>query len=230
MPDHAKTYAAEAERYERLIAREDYQQNILPAIRKICDPSGLGIADLGAGTGRLICMLAPFARHIWGFDASGHMLQMAESRLRAAGLRNWTLGVADHQAIPLSDASVDLVVGGWALCYASSRDGRDSTQKLDGAFAEIYRVLRPGGTVILLDTLGTGNEEPAPLPKLREYYDYLNRSGFSSEWIRTDYRFESVPEAVELTRFFFGDALAEKLEREQSRILPECTGVWWKRI
>ena len=83
--------------------------------------------------------------------------------------------------------------------------------------------------MILLDTLGTGNEEPAPLPKLREYYDYLTRGGFSFKWIRTDYRFESVQEAVELTRFFFGDVLAEKLETQQSRILPECTGVWWKK-
>ncbi len=229
MPDHAKTYASEAERYERLIAREDCQQNILPAIRNICDPAGLEIADLGAGTGRLTCMLAPFAKHIWGFDSSGHMLQVAESRLRAAGLQNWTLGVADHQSIPLPDASADLAVGGWALCYASARDGTDSTAGLNRAFEEIFRILRPGGTVILLDTLGTGNEEPAPLPKLREYYDYLTRGGFSFKWIRTDYRFESVQEAVELTRFFFGDVLAEKLETQQSRILPECTGVWWKK-
>ena len=54
--------------------------------------------------------------------------------------------------------------------------------------------------------------------------------GFNATWIRTDYEFASVPEAEELTRFFFGDALADRIEREQLLILPECTGLWWKRF
>ena len=230
MPDHARTYASEARQYERLIAREDCFQNILPAIQEIRNPTELDIVDIGTGTGRLICLLAPYAKHIWGFDPSEHMLQAAEDKLRGAGFQNWTLGAAHHGHIPLPPASVDMVVGGWALCYASSRDGSDSTAALDRAFAEIERVLRPGGTIILLDTLGTGNEKPAPLPKLHDYYEYLDRRAFASKWIRTDYKFGSVAEAIELTRFFFGDNLAQKVEREQSCMLPECTGVWWKSI
>lgn len=230
MPDHARTYASEAQQYERLIAREDCFQNILPALMEIRDPAGLDIVDIGTGTGRLICMLAPYAAHIWGFDPSAHMLQAAEDKLRKADVQNWTIETADHGHIPMPFASADMVVGGWALCYASSRDGSDSTAELDCALSEIERVLRPGGTIILFDTLGTGNEEPAPLPKHREYYEYLNCRGFASKWIRTDYKFESVAEAIELTRFFFGDNLAQTVEREQSCMLPECTGVWWKSI
>jgi hypothetical protein len=45
---------------------------------------------------------------------------------------------------------------------------------------------------------------------------------------RTDYRFMTVAEADMLTRFFFGDELADRIVRENRMILPECTGFWWK--
>ncbi len=59
------------------------------------------------------------------------------------------------------------------------------------------------------------------------YYDYLMASGFSSTWIRTDYRFSSLAEAEALTRFFFGEALAQKVVQEGWITVPECTGIWW---
>jgi hypothetical protein len=47
------------------------------------------------------------------------------------------------------------------------------------------------------------------------------------QWIRTDYEFASVEEAVTLTRFFFGDELALQVQTANSPIVPECTGLWW---
>ena len=41
-----------------------------------------------------------------------------------------------------------------------------------------------------------------------------------------DYRFGSVAEAEELTEFFFGTSLVERLISTKPVILPECTGVW----
>ena len=51
--------------------------------------------------------------------------------------------------------------------------------------------------------------------------------GLQHRWIRTDYQFESVKEAETMTRFFFGDELADRIVAEQLSILPECTGIWW---
>jgi hypothetical protein len=63
------------------------------------------------------------------------------------------------------------------------------------------------------------------------YYAWLEREhGFSSTWIRTDYRFELVPEAQESTQFFFGDELADRIGQENWAILPECTGIWWLTV
>jgi len=53
---------------------------------------------------------------------------------------------------------------------------------------------------------------------------------FSRVRIRTGYRFESLAEAEDLTRFFFGDALADRAASEGLVILPECTGMWWLTI
>jgi hypothetical protein len=61
---------------------------------------------------------------------------------------------------------------------------------------------------------------------LAVYYTLLEDMGFSSTWIRTDYQFKSVQEAAELTGFFFGEELADRVAREKLVILPECTGIW----
>jgi hypothetical protein len=95
----------------------------------------------------------------------------------------------------------------------------------------MLRALRPGGTAILLATLGTGEETPRPPHAgLAAFYRLLeDEYGFSSTWIRTDYEFPSLDEAVALMRFFFGSTLAERVRREALLRLPECTGIWWKR-
>jgi hypothetical protein len=50
------------------------------------------------------------------------------------------------------------------------------------------------------------------------------------DWIRTDYRFPSVKDAVEKTRFFFGEQMAQEVAGRNSEILPECTGIWYKGV
>jgi hypothetical protein len=63
---------------------------------------------------------------------------------------------------------------------------------------------------------------------LEAYFDWLAKSGFERGWIRTDYRFESLDEAVELSSFFFGQEMGAKVRENGWRVLPECTGIWWK--
>ncbi len=229
MPNPEEIYTHEAERYDRLVAREDYQHHLLPALRRITPLEGKEVVESGAGTGRLTCLLAPQVKSIRAFDASSQMLALAAARLKASGLQNWSTQVADHRRLPLETQSADIFLSGWSVCYLLDEPSTDWRQEMAKALGEMKRLLRPGGVAILVETQGTGFETPHPPEHLTGYFDYLAERGFTSTWIRTDYRFASLAEAVELAQFFFGEALAEQVRGAGSAILAECTGLWWQR-
>ena len=228
MPDLKEIYASQADQYDALVAREDYQQNLLPALERVRPLAGLEVVELGAGTGRLTALLAPRVKSIRAYDASPAMLAVAAARLQTSGARNWQLQVADHLRLLAADGSADLALAGWTLCYAALDYPDRWRATLAQALDEMRRVLRPGGTRLIIETLGTGFETPHPPEVLKDYLGYLDEAGFRSAWIRTDYRFASAAEAESLIRFFFGDELAEPVAREQRLVVPECTGLWWQ--
>ena len=225
-----KIYQNDGDRYEALISREDYQGNIPRAIDEIINVEGLNVLDLGAGTGRLTLMLVPRVKSIHAFDASEEMLRVCRERLVASGLSNWQVDVADHRQLPVEDHSADLVVSGWSVAYLAVWHPDSWRDELVKWLKEMKRVLNGDGTIILFESLGTGNESPIKLEHLKDYYPWLDEAGFQSKWIRTDYKFESLEEAEELARFFFGDELGDKVLKNKLIVLPECTGVWWKKI
>jgi len=223
-------YQSDADRYEALISREDYLGNILRAIDEIINENGLDVLDLGAGTGRLTLMLVSRAKSIRAFDVSGEMLRVCRERLLASGFSNWQVNVADHRQLPITNYSSDLVVSGWSVSYLAVWNQELNTSELDVWLSEMNRVLRKGGTIILFESLGTGNESPIRLEHVESTYQWLDANGFQNKWIRTDYRFESVEEAVDLAGFFFGEEMANRVREKRLVILPECTGVWWKKM
>ena len=225
-----KIYQNDADRYEALISREDYQGNILHALDEIISPKGLDIIDTGAGTGRLALLLADHAKSIRAFDVSEEMLRVCRQRLEATGSSNWQADVADHRNLPVDDHSAELVVSGWSVAYLVEWNSETWKSELEKWLKEMRRVLRPAGYVVLYESLGTGNESPIKLDHIKNYYPWLDKAGFQNKWIRTDYKFESVDEAEELSRFFFGDELGDKVKDNNWTILPECTGVYWKKF
>lgn len=231
MGDHQrKIYQTDADRYEALVSREDYQGNIMKALEEIVDPNGLDILDLGAGTGRLTLMLAPHARSIRAFDVSSEMLRVCRERLVASGLSNWGVDVADHRQLPVEDNSSDLVVSGWSVAYLAVWNPETWRDELEKWLGEMKRVLRRNNFIVLFESLGTGYEAPNKLEHLKEYYGWLDEVGFQNKWIRTDYQFASVDEAVELAGFFFGEEMTDQVRERGNVILPECTGVWWLEV
>ena len=225
-----KIYQSEGDRYEALVSREDYQGNIPRAIDEIISVDSLDVFDLGAGTGRLTLMLAPRVKSIRAFDASAEMLRVCRERLIASGLSNWQVDVADHRQLPVQDHSVDLVVSGWSVSYLAVWNQENGGAELDKWLTEMKRVLRKDGLIILFESLGTGNESPIRLEHVESAYQWLDANGFQSEWIRTDYQFESVEEATDLAGFFFGAEMADRIRENELVILPECTGVWWRKV
>jgi len=231
MPTQEEIYKNEGDQYEALIAREDFQGNILRALREIVPLDNLVVYDLGAGTGRLTCLLAPYIAHVRAFDISEEMLRVCRQKLLISGLTNWQVDVADHRQLPVEDYSADLIVSGWSVSYLAVWDSEGTWHiQLEKWMTEMKRVLKPGGMIVLFESLGTGNEAPIPLEHLKDFYSWLDETGFQQKWIRTDYKFDSLEEAEYLSRFFFGNELGDKVSQNNWVILPECTGVWWKKM
>lgn len=230
MPTEIETYERHALEYEDLVSREDYQGNILKTIREIVPLDGLDVLDLGAGTGRLAGLLGPYARTVLALDLSIHMLGLAHEKLRSLGRGKWLIAAADHRRLPLKARSVDLIVSGWSVSYVAVWHPDRWRSEAGAWYEEACRLLRPGGHLILFESLGTGTEEPTRLAHLENFYDWLDETGFQQRWIRTDYKFESAELGVGLAGFFFGNEMKEKIIRNRLTVLPECTGVWWMRL
>ena len=104
---------------------------------------GRAVADLGAGEGQLTLLLARFAAQVTAIDQSPAMLKELQKRAREAGLSGRVKAVeGDFEALPLGDASVDAVFLSQALHHAAQPAK---------ALAEAARIVRPGGSVIVLD-------------------------------------------------------------------------------
>ncbi|XOK60568.1 class I SAM-dependent methyltransferase [Paenibacillus elgii] len=226
MPNHDQIYAEQAGRYDRLISKQPELAHIVQSIKPF---AGLDIVDLGAGSGRLSSALIGQARSLTATDASSAMLDVLKERIPEADRPRLRTVVADHRELPLPDASADLIVSGWSLCYLTNSNDPLWTSNLERILQEINRVLRPGGTVIIFETMGTGFETPNPPDFLLDYYAALERQyGFTHQWVRADYTFETLIEAEELTRFFFGDELASQVVAKGWTTVPECAGIWFK--
>lgn len=230
MTTHEEIYKTEGDKYEALIAREDYRGNILKTLGEITSLEDRLVLDLGAGTGRLAFLLAPHVVRVRAFDVSEEMLRVCREKFAKSGLANWQVDIADHRKLPVADASANLVVSGWSVSYLAVWNPDTWKRELENWLAEMKRVLMPGSPIVLFESLGTGNESPVRLSHLEKFYPWLDEAGFRNKWIRTDYKFESLAEAEELSRFFFGGELGDRVREKKWIVLPECTGVWWMNI
>jgi len=221
-------YAHHSDLYERLVTHEDLQGNLLAALQTICPLDGAIVVEFGAGTGRVTTQLLPFVRQILACDLTPSMLAVAQRKLCQSPFTNWSLLRADSRAMPLPTACADVALEGWAFLQIKVWHPDNWAAALD----EMLRLVRVGGTAVLIETLGTGQTEPNPPLAFVPFYDYLEQErGFTRHWIRTDYHFASRAEAQEIVVPFFGEAMLDALVPTANGVtLPECTGLWWRRV
>lgn len=106
-------------------------------------PPGLVLADLGCGTGYLARALVGLAGRLVCVDRSQRMLD--EARRRLAKLPRGTeveFRAGELDALPIADDEVDGALAGMVLHHLAD---------LDAALAEMFRIVRPGGTAVVLE-------------------------------------------------------------------------------
>ena len=112
-------------------------------------PQAAGVVlDLGCGFGTSTVALARSATHVLAIDPSPARVRLTAARLRAEGLHNATVAQADGLELPLGDGVCDLVavVGVLEWLSLGASDPLLTQRKV---LAEISRVLKPGGALLL---------------------------------------------------------------------------------
>lgn len=102
------------------------------------------VVDLGTAAGHVALALAPGARLVVGVDPARAMLREARRLAGTRGATNVGLVTSGADPLPFRDASIDLVT-----CRYAAHHFPD----LPGALLEIARVLRPGGRLLIVDTI-----------------------------------------------------------------------------
>ena len=135
------------------------------------------VADLGAGEGTLSQLLAQRAEKVIAIDLSPKMVEYSQNLAISNGIHNLEFRIGDIESPPIEEKSIDLAILSQALHHAENPQ-----QAIDAAF----RILRPGGRLIILDLLQHSFSEARELYADRwlgfsesHLSSMLHKSGFS---------------------------------------------------
>ncbi len=134
------------------------------------------IVDLGAGEGMIAQLLAQRAKSVTCIDNSRKMVEVGTALAKKNGLANLSYKLGDIEQVPLADHTFDLAFLSQALHHA---------QHPDRAVAEAFRILKPGGQLIVLDLKEHHFEKATELYadvwlgfKESTLYSFFKRAGF----------------------------------------------------
>jgi len=133
--------------------------------RYLGDVSGLNVLDVGCGPGVVSNRLALSGAKVVGIDNSTQMIKIA----RANYGNHVEFFEEDVQKLPFADESLDLVTDSYVFNHLDKKS-------LEGALAEIHRVLKKGGKLVMM--------EPHPFRNQLYYEANGGKGPFPEGWYR----------------------------------------------
>jgi SAM-dependent methyltransferase len=187
--------------------------------------SGRTVLDLGCGTGFHLPLFAARAARVVGVEP--HPALLALARRRTAGLPGVTVLPGTAQAIPLPDRSVDVVHVRWAYFFGPG---------CEPGLAELDRVVRPGGTAMIVDndgsrsTFGAWFRRGYPhLPPPTEIERFWATRGWTRTPVDMGWRFTSRADLEAVVRIELKPSVAEEALRHHEGLeVDYAVNVWSK--
>ena len=134
----------------------------LDAMETLLEMSGVcaqdSVLDVACGPGLLACAFARHAAQVTGIDITEAMIEQARLRQQEQGLHNLDWQVGNAVPLPFADGAFSLVVTRYSFHHF---------QQPERALAEMIRVCRPGGRVMVADV--------AMAPERSDAYDRIER-------------------------------------------------------
>jgi ArsR family transcriptional regulator len=115
-------------------------KSLAEALLRLLPP--MVIADLGAGEGTFALLLAERAKKVIAVDTSARMIEVARDEALRHGVKNVEYRLGDMEEVPIGDGEVELVFFSQSLHHALHPER---------AVREAWRILAPGGRIVVLD-------------------------------------------------------------------------------
>lgn len=196
----------------------DRAGHVLAAMRAVAPWAGQTIVDLGCGTGYWLGHYATAARVVGVEPDPG--LRAAAQR-RAAALPGTEVLAGSAERLPLADASADVVHARFAYFFPPGADA---------GLAEVLRVLRPGGRLVVVDNDYRAGEfarllaaaAARPPPETAAVVDvWWRQRGASRHEVRSELRFARRADLAAVLHIEFPAAVAARWLRSH----PAATGL-----
>jgi ubiquinone/menaquinone biosynthesis C-methylase UbiE len=133
------------------ITDEQLTARLVDAMRPAADQT---ILDVACGPGIVTAALARYARQVVAFDLTPEMLAKAEQRCVKAALTNVLFKEGSASDLPFAENAFDGVVTRLAIHHFSEPSR---------VFSEMFRVLRPGGTLVVADVVSSEDADESAL-------------------------------------------------------------------
>jgi ubiquinone/menaquinone biosynthesis C-methylase UbiE len=148
--------------YDRSTRKDTQRFRDLAAQLRTVSPQGGDMLEVAPGPGYLAIEMAKSgAYRVTGLDVSRTMVELAHQNAAEAGVEvDFRQGNAS--AMPFADESFDLLA-----CSAAFKNFSEPHRALE----EMYRVLRPGGTALVLDL-----RKDVTMPEIRKYFQAIGLS------------------------------------------------------
>lgn len=212
--------------YERENRASDPDHLIETAMRARRTWAGATILDIGCGTGFHLPGFAQEAAHVIGIEPHGGLAEHARRRCAELPLVKVQQGAA--QALPLPDASVDIVHARWAYFFGPG---------CEPGLAEVHRVVRRGGVAFVIDndasrsTFGGWFRDAFPSYDPTEIERFWSRQGWRREPLDIRWAFDNRADFEAVVRIEFRSEIAERVVATHTGLeVDYAVNLWWREF